>query len=306
MSEDLSEKLFPGGKTPHISDLKIPALDGFELAGTLLQSTNSAPDSVVIMCGATGVKRQFYEQFATFLAQQGCAVVTFDYRGIGDSRPPSLNKFQAFMHEWGEKDIAGVIRWATETFPTARLFAVCHSVGGQVLGLAPNNNTLSGAVFVASQSGYWGHWPLLHQPAILILWYIMIPILSVLISYFPSRFLGLGENLPAGVALEWASWGRDSNYILGENQLTTKDNFRQFTAPLLAYSVPNDFFAPRKAVEALLDFYPNAPIEHKPIIPKELNLTSFGHFDFFKNRFGKQLWVETLDWLNLADKMRES
>lgn len=302
----MSHAPLPDSDLPHISDVTISALDGFELAGTLFQSDSSDPGPVVIMCGATGVKRQFYEKFAMFLARKGCTTVTFDYRGIGDSRPPTLNKFQAFMHDWGEKDIAGVIRWAAERFPAVRRFAVCHSVGGQVLGLAPNNDTLSGAVFVASQSGYWGHWPRLHQPAILLLWYGVIPMLSVLVSYFPSRFLGLGENLPAGVALEWASWGRDPDYLLGQNQLATKNNFRQFTAPILAYSVPGDFFAPRKAVEALLDFYPNAPVEHKPIVPKELNLTAFGHFDFFKERTGKQLWLEMLEWLNQVDNLQES
>lgn len=44
------------------------------------------------------------------------------------------------MHEWGEKDIVGIINWITEHYPSASLLVVRHSVGGQIVGLAENND----------------------------------------------------------------------------------------------------------------------------------------------------------------------
>ena len=96
-------------KTPvQTENLQISARDGFALAATRYLPDQSN-EIVALIASATGVKRRFYDAFARFLAGEGFVAITFDYRGIGDSRPVTLNKFKAFMHEWGEKDIAGVI-----------------------------------------------------------------------------------------------------------------------------------------------------------------------------------------------------
>ena len=62
------------------------------------------------------------DPFACFLQRQGFGVVTFDYRGIGDSRPPSLKGCSAQMHEWGQQDIAGVLHWIEQEVQPARTF----------------------------------------------------------------------------------------------------------------------------------------------------------------------------------------
>lgn len=278
--------------------LEIPARDGFLLAATLY--ADAAPSRqvrVVLVNSATGVKRSFYDKYARFLAESGFTVITFDYRGIGDSRPSTLNKFKAFMHEWGEKDIAGVIDWIGQRYAGAKLLVVGHSVGGQVMGLAQNNTRVSAMLLVASQSGYWRLWPRPSRYLVFIFWYAVIPVLAGLFSYLPSRFLGLGEDLPAGVAFEWASWGRDPKHVLGKNLLQTKECFNNYTSPVLAYSVANDFLAPPATVDALMTFYPNAQKTRKHITPQNLNVRHFGHFDFFREQFKESLWQESVSWL---------
>ena len=69
----------------------IPATDGFPLAATIYGMGND----VVVVNAATAVPRQFYEAFAQFVAAHGYTVVTYDYRGIGESRPESLRGFAA-------------------------------------------------------------------------------------------------------------------------------------------------------------------------------------------------------------------
>lgn len=248
------------------------------------------------MHSATGVKRGFYHSFAGFLAKEGFTVITYDYRGIGGSRPFKLNKFQARMRDWGEKDMAGVIDWVEKEYPHAGILGVGHSVAGQVFGLAHNNRKVAAMLLVASQSGYWGHWPWHHKPAILLLWYFAIPVFSALVSYFPSRIFGMGENLPAGVAVEWASWGRDPDYITGDHNMPSQKNFSEYSGSILSYVIENDFFAPLAACEKLLTFYPTARTTLK-VLSKDAGLKSPGHFDYFKKRSGAQLWPEAAAWL---------
>src|SRR2546421_3033841 len=50
---------------------------------------------VVIINAATSVRCRYYSRFASFLFANGMDVITFDYRGIGESRPSTLRGFDA-------------------------------------------------------------------------------------------------------------------------------------------------------------------------------------------------------------------
>src|ERR687893_2317625 len=101
-------------------DVIIPATDEFPLAGSVFGDLAWAK-RVVLVAPATGVRRRLYRAFAEYLAGQGFGVVTWDWRGTGDSRPKSLRGFEATMRQWGERDLAGVIDWATAHYGNARL-----------------------------------------------------------------------------------------------------------------------------------------------------------------------------------------
>lgn len=136
----------------------IPARDGFALAASRFPAAGEAAAAVLVV-PATGVARRLYDPFARHLAARGFTVVTWDWRGTGGSRPRSLRGFRATMSDWARLDLPGAIAWAREALPGLPLLAVGHSFGGQCLGLAPEAAALAGAVTVAAQSGWWGHWP---------------------------------------------------------------------------------------------------------------------------------------------------
>jgi predicted alpha/beta hydrolase len=117
-----------------------------------------------------------------------------------------------------------------------------------------------------------------------------MPVLTSLCGYFPSHRLGLGEDLPAGVAREWARWCRSPAYM--DDYL----GHAAFTSPMLALSFADDSFAPRRAVEALHRQYRAAAIEHRHVAPSDYGATRIGHFGFFKPGI-PGLWKETTDWL---------
>ncbi len=177
--------------------LRLPALDGFELAATLYEPAAGAGDGgpVVLINSATAVRRGYYDGYARALAAQGFSVLTWDYRGIGDSRPRSLAGFRARMRQWGEVDLAGILGWIADHLRPRRLLVVGHSVGGQLVGLAANNHRIHALMMVGSQNGWWGHWPAPSRYRIALNWFVLIPLVTRVYGYLPGRF-GTKEDLP--------------------------------------------------------------------------------------------------------------
>jgi predicted alpha/beta hydrolase len=273
-----------------MGDVVIPATDGFPLGGSEFGDASQA-ERVVLVAPATGVRRRLYRPFAEFLAGQGMAAVTWDWRGTGDSRPKSLGRFRTRMRDWGTRDLAGVIDWASERYPHARLIVVGHSFGGQSVGLAANRDQVRALVTVAAQSGYWGHWPRGQKYKFALLWYLAMPLATRVVGYFPARLLRLGEDLPRGVALEWARWCRTPSY-LGD-----WSGHRAFTAPILALSFADDTFAPRRAVDALLKEYGSRDQTHRHLAPKDVGVPHIGHFGFFRPNLVPVLWRDLARWV---------
>ncbi len=282
--------------TSNARDIQIPALDGFALAATVYEP-DAPTGQVVLITAGTAIRRRFYHKFAHFFQENGFHVVTFDYRGIGGSRPSSLRGFSARMHTWGQQDIAGVLRWIEQEVQPSRTFIVGHSAGGQLIGLAPNCEQVDAVVMVAAQSGYWKHWPPLQRLRLGVLWYGLMPLLSTTFGYFPSKIVGLGEDLPKGVALEWASWCRHPRYLFGSGDTLDLSRYRALSIPILAYSFDDDTYASRASVEALLREYSAAEATHKHVVPSDINAAKIGHFGFFRDRFRETLWRETVAWL---------
>ena len=275
--------------------LRITAADGYDLGATLFRPDAPADRAALVM-PATGVPQEYYAKFAAYLAQRGICVLTFDYRGIGRSRPSSLKSLQAGMRDWALLDGAAALDLLDRTLPDARLMAVGHSFGGQALGLLPGAGRLRGGLIVGSQSGYWKNWPALGRAWMWPATHLGLPLVSRLLGYFPGSRLGFGEDLPAGVAIEWASWCRHPRYLVGA--LGVEEAYARFAAPLRAYALDDDAFAPLGAVKALLALYPAAPSEVRHVRPREVGSGRIGHFGFFRERFRETLWREAFDWLN--------
>lgn len=278
--------------------LRIPALDGFELAATLYEpAPDTAPvndRSVVLINSATAVRRGYYDGYARYLTAEGFTVLTYDYRGIGGSRPRRLAGFRARMRQWGEQDLAGVLDWIADHLRPKRLLIVGHSVGGQIVGLAANNHRVHALMMVGSQSGWWGHWPAPSRYRIALNWYVLIPAVTRVYGYLPGRF-GTKEDLPAGVAREWARWGRRRTYLMESEEL--RPGFQRLRCPLLAYSFTDDVYAPRPAVEGLLDLYSEADVFHRHLSPRDVGVPAIGHFGFFRDQFRETLWRDSVAWL---------
>ena len=278
----------------------IPSTDGYPLAASIyepLQENSEQHKRLVLLNSGTGVKRGYYHKFATFLAEQGFTVVTYDYRGIGESLRTDIRLFDTSISEWGEKDCTAALDWVREQFPNHLCSIVGHSAGGKIPGFAANNNNARALVTVAVPNSYWGFWHWWGQRFYFLFIQFVMPGLSHVLNYFPSRRFGLGENYPKGVALEWSRWSRRKAYLLHPERGHHPNYFAQFQGAVLALSFSDDIVATGKAVESFMNFYSNAAHRtHWHIRPKERGIRSIGHSGYFREAC-VPLWAELVVWL---------
>ena len=177
----------------------------------LFESNSS--NIILIIASAMGVKQSFYKNFSEFVETGGISVITFDYSGIGDSLNGNIKNHKDSLYSWGNNDLEAVITHTIEKFPHHKKVIIGHSVGGQLIGLAPSSIHLDKIILISAQSGYWGFWKGFNKIKMFLNWYLLFPTLTYFIGYMPSKRFSKMENLPANVAKEWAKWCRNLNYL---------------------------------------------------------------------------------------------
>lgn len=234
---------------------------------------------------------RFYAPFAAFLADAGYSVVTYDFRGIASSAPPTLRGFSATLTDWALLDMAGVLDWAADRWD--RMFLIGHSFGGQAAGLLDNTSQVVAMATFAAQSGHWRLQGGEQKYVVAAHVYLTLPILSRLFGYAPWSRLRAGEDLPKGVALQWARWSRHPDYLLGDTTLPL-ERFATFRAPVLAYSFADDKWGTRRAVDTMMAAYPS--VERRHIEPADIGSARIGHMGAFRPA-ARRLWEMTVEWL---------
>lgn len=269
-------------------DLTLDALDGRPLAATL-----HAPDgpvrAAVVVLGALGVPRRYYRPFAAWLADRGVAVLTFDYRGCGESRTVPLRDDPATLLDWARLDAAAAIDLARARF--GDVWAVCHSFGGQALGLTPRGLDLAGAVVSGSANGDLSLYP----PALRATYRLrlgLLPAIVAMFGYVPGR-LGVGEDLPAGVLQQWSAWCRTPDYARGALGREATHHHR-IEAPLHFIDIADDTLAPARPCAGLRAWFTRAKVTHRVVEPAELGLRRVGHFGLFRPGPTELIWTEIL------------
>jgi len=277
--------------------ISFSAQDDYSLAGNLYEP--KLPNArTVIISGATGVLQGYYAGYAQYLCDAGFLVLTYDYRGIGASSNKPDDAPEPRMQDWGEQDLPAAIKWCRENCPNNQLLGVGHSIGGQMIGLAHNRDELSAQLNVASQYAHWSHWR--QQPERFNSWlffHLILPSITKIMGYFPGKILG-SESLPVGVALDWARWGRQGNYNALSKAAPISKGFADYAGKLRFYGFTDDKkFAPPETVEKMPDLYQGANSDVIIKHPLDYDMSSIGHFGFFKSSMNKTAWQETSSWL---------
>jgi predicted alpha/beta hydrolase len=268
------------------------------LGAMLYRAPDHTRDCAVIIAGAMGVKQHFYRHYASYLAEQGFVALTFDFRGIGSSKERELWGSDVRLWQWGAHDLQAVLAWIIRQYPAHRVLVVGHSLGGQILGLAPYAGRVDGLLGISAQSAYWNHWKLPRKLLMLLFWYGLVPASSYIAGYFPSQLFGLGDPVPKGVALDWAAGGRKARYLLDLYGGGEYDHYAAFKGRLGLWSFVDDGLAPARAVQALGAFYPHAQsVEHHNWTQQDAGGNPIGHMGFFRPGMRETLWEKSAAWL---------
>lgn len=298
MTKSNAETLPPGISENSVA---FSALDGVELSGTWFMPRGDETEvkaAIVIVCGG-GIPARFYRRLARYLAGRGAAVLTFDYRGIGGSRRGSLRGLQGGVDVWAVYDLGAALALARSEFSQLPLEAVAHSIGALLIGAAPDASRLSRLVFFGPHTGYWRDYAPRWRWLLHFTWHIVMPAATKVFGYFPGKALGLGEDLPPGIARDWAGRRQPEFFIFGDSRPIDEllGRYTSVRASTLALSVSDDAFAPGDAARRLLALYPNLRVKHEIVTPASVGRRRLGHFGFLRRPAGEVFWERAAAWL---------
>ncbi len=282
-------------------NVQFNARDGFMLHGRLYGDVTTARSAVLIV-PAMGVPQRYYGDFAQWLADQGHAVMSFDYRGVGDSRPARMKRtlrgFDTDIDTWARQDTAAALAWLdTQVGQSTPIHWLGHSLGGQIFGMVPNRERVSSVVTIGVGTGYWLRQAPLVRSYVWWLWYVVAPLSMTLCGYFPGRRLRKVGDLPLGVMQQWRRACLHRDYLVGVGDEAMRRDYAEVRTPILSLSFTDDEYMSARNTADMHAFYASAPREMRRYAPRDVGAKRIGHFGFFRQRFASTLWPQVSHWL---------
>ena len=257
-----------------------------------------AAKAVVQINPATAVTERMYFAFAQFLTENGFTVITYNYRGVGRDGPHPKDVKAGFT-SWADNDVEAVTQWVSEHYPGLAHLAVGHSFGGHAIGLSASSRKLHAAVTICSHAGCLRFIkPGMERLKVSVLLKIIGPLTAKLFGYVPGRRLGLGEDIPANVMLEWSRWTSLRNYFFDDPSVNAAARFSRPSLPILALGFNDDPWAPAQAIDLMMGHLTRCTVERRQLGPEDSEGSSIGHLGFFRHRHADKLWPIVVAWLN--------
>lgn len=268
----------------------ISCKDGYQLAAQFYPVLNSDKPYPILICPATGITKNFYHAFAQWLNQQGYPVLSFDFRGIGESLHGALKDSTASINDWGIYDIPAAIEALLNHTQAEKVIIVGHSAGGQLLGIASNYHKVAKVLAIAGSTGHVKGLKGKTKVLAPLMFNVIFPVSSFVKGYGATQFIGMGENLPKNVAKQWAEFCSKPGYVMNAIGKTIfEDYHQQIQCPITSFWATDDEIATHSNVKDLLRLYPNAQTKLIELNPQQLGYKQIGHMLMFKKSHQK-IW----------------
>ncbi|MEL6256737.1 MAG: alpha/beta fold hydrolase [Bacteroidota bacterium] len=278
------------------TEIKIACSDGFHLKGSLFEINN--PKAALMIGPATGIKRKIYQAFASYLSEHGYAVLSFNNRGIGDSKGSTINEGNPSLLNWGNLDMTAVLAYLKEVYPNKDYHLIGHSAGGQLPGLMENALELKSIFNVASSSGSISNLDGTFKLQSLFFLNFFIPISNFFFGQTNSQWVGMGEPLPKKVASDWSRWCNGKGYVQVDLDTKIKKHYyHEMEVPALWIHPTDDKIANFENVKDMIRVFPKMRAQIKTMDPKDYGLKEIGHMKFFHPK-NNVLWKYALDWFD--------
>lgn len=276
-------------------NIKVTCADQFELSATLYKP--EVLKAAVMIAPATGIKKSFYNSFATHLAENGYGVICFDNRGIGDSIHGSLNAGNASLVTWGTLDMPAILEKLKSTFPNTSYHLIGHSAGGQLIGLMENYADIKSFCNIAASSGSIQNMRYPFKLKAYLLLNVFIPISNALFDHGKAQWFGMGQPLPKVVGSQWRKWCSGRGYAAMDfGQAIQKHWYDDIKAPSQWVYATDDDIANLDNVKEMIRIYSKSNAVIIKLDPKELDRKEIGHMKFFSSK-NKDLWGRVLKFL---------
>lgn len=267
------------------TDLALDADPGVTLAATVFAPDGPATVAVVVSSG-TGFRRRTYRHLAAWLCERGALVVTYDFRGIGDSATDALLQ-EADLPDWG-RDLDAVLAWVAEAHPDLPVVHLGHSAGGHIVGFSRRARRVRRHLFVAVGAGtLWQHfvrrWPL----ELWFWWGLGAWNLARWGSLRPGGGW-TGTALPGPVFRTWRRWSHRSRYHADEVARFDAEHVLPAMPPITSWVFTDDGIATPRSARTVLDAFPGATSRLEVVAPHEVGLRSIGHGGAFRD--AEALW----------------
>ncbi|WP_105244214.1 alpha/beta fold hydrolase [Psychrobacter sp. Marseille-P5312] len=270
------------------------------LAATVYRPQHTTKSAVMI-APATGIKRQFYHHFATYLATCGFGILTFDNEGIGESLSTELPKCDASLISWGRHDLPAVLDALQDEFADTTYHIIGHSAGGQLIGLMPNYRTVQSVFNVACSSGQIKNMDMPYKLKAMGFMDAFIPLSNLVLGYTPADKIGMGEPLPRGVARQWREWCNGAGYIKTAFGHSIHTHFYdELSMPALWLGFSDDDIANSDNIDDMIRVFTKMPVKKRFYTPQDFGLSHIGHMRYFSRRTHAKapaLWQMAVDWL---------
>ncbi len=254
----------------------VVADDGRELRATRFEAVGEARGAVVLV-PAMATPATFYAPFATWLAESGFHVLTFDYRGTGSREEMRAETGDALR--WAG-DAASALEALLDEDLGVPVTLIGHSLGGQFLPFV-RHDLLDRALLIAAGSGYWRF----NRPNVrrwaLPFFTVIAPLAMRVSGYYPGRRLGMLGDAPSAPMKQWGRWCRSTDYY-GVDVPDLAGRLAELDLPVAAVSFTDDELLSAQSHLALEEMYAAAPVEAHRLAPEDLGVERIGHHGFFR------------------------
>lgn len=178
------------------------------------------------------------------------------------------------------------------------MYFVGHSFGGFGVGLAEASRQRTRILTVGAQHAHWRDYAAGHRVRFLLRWHVAMPLLTLVHGFIPGKRRRWLEDLPRGVALDWARSRRDfTRNATAAGRHSMRATQHQVRAPILALSATDDPYASGRAMERALAYTPHAESVARRLEPRDYGHDAIGHFGLFHDSHADTFWRQALSWL---------
>lgn len=134
-------------------EVKIKTKDDYELNTWVMESSNEDKKGyTIVIVGSDAGNMGFSLPYASYLLKNGYDVITFDYRGFGDSSSFNYNP-NNYYHEEYVEDFVTIIEWTKTKYERNKIGVLAFSMGTLISSIGYNEikyDVLVGEGFIKS------------------------------------------------------------------------------------------------------------------------------------------------------------